>query len=67
MKNLKLVLKKSNNNNNNNSDNNNDDNDDYNYVKIHETGKTDIMLIMTKRRCVILQQIIEKLIKIIVV
>ena len=50
-------------NNDNNNNNNNDDNDDYNYVKIHETGKTDIMLIMTKRRCVILQQIIEKLIK----
>ena len=51
-----------------NNDNGNDtkdkkSNDEHNYVKIHETGKTDIMLIMTKRRGVILKQIIDKITK----
>jgi DNA mismatch repair protein MutS len=41
----------------------NEDDDESNYVKIHETSKMDAILIATKRRVIILKEIIEKIIK----
>ena len=37
--------------------------EEYNFVKIHETSKMDAILITTKRRAIILKEIIEKIIK----
>ena len=39
-----------------------EDNNVHNYVKIHETSKSDALLIITKRRCALLKDIINKLI-----
>ena len=43
---------------------NEEENEEYsNYVKIHETSKSDPMLLITKRRSVILKEILDKIIK----
>ena len=42
---------------------NDDDDDNGNYVKIHETCKSDPLLIITKRRSIILNDILKELIK----
>ena len=41
----------------------NDDENNVDYVKIHETSKSDPMLLITKRRGLILKEIIDKIIK----
>ena len=51
MKNQKLILKKK------------TKDDETSYVKIHETNKSDPLLLITKRRGIILKEVIDKIIK----